>query len=409
MPDSIFIIIISILIFNFLFERILEYLNDKSISPEIPAEAKGIYDDEKYRKMMEYHKVNSRFDLVSSSFSFILMLAVLLSGGFAFVDNFVRTCTENPVLMALLFFGIIGIASDLISEPFSLYSVFVIEERFGFNKTTLKTYFLDKLKAGLLSLVIGVPLLSVVIWFYQAAGNYFWIYAWLLMSSFMIFMTMFYTSLIVPLFNRLKPLSEGELRNAIENYSRKAGFTLKSIFVIDGSKRSTKANAYFSGLGKKKKIVLYDTLIEKHTNDELVAVLAHEVGHYKKKHTRLSLVLSILQTGITLFIFSFVVDNPAMAAALGAGEPSFHIGAIVFGLLYAPVSFVLGIAMNVLSRKNEFEADAFARETYSGEALKSALKKLSVDNLSNLTPHPLYVFFHYSHPPLLERLKKLSS
>lgn len=407
MSETIFIIIISILVFNFLLERFLEYLNDKNISPEIPPEAKGIYDEEKYRKMMEYQKVNSRFDLVSSSFSFIMMLCMLIFGGFAYVDNFIRVYTGNPILMALLFFGIIGFASSLLSEPFSLYSVFVIEERFGFNKTTLKTYISDKLKAGMLSLIIGVPLLSLVIWFYQAAGNDFWIYAWGLMTAVMIFMTMFYTSLIVPLFNKLKPLSEGELRNAIEKYSRKAGFTLKNIFVIDGSKRSTKANAYFSGLGKKKKIVLYDTLIEKHTNEELVAVLAHEVGHYRKKHTRVSLVLSILQTGITLFIFSLIIDNPDLSGALGAGEPSFHIGAIVFGMLYTPVSFILGIFMNVLSRKNEFEADAFARETYSAEALKSALKKLSADNLSNLTPHPLYVFFHYSHPPLLDRLRKL--
>lgn len=408
MSNTIFILIISILIFNFLFERILEYLNDKNISTEIPPEAKGIYDEEKYRKMMEYQKVNSQFDLVSSSFSFVLMLGMLLFGGFAFVDNIVRTYTENPILMALLFFGIIGVASDLISEPFSLYSTFVIEERFGFNKTTLKTYFLDKLKAGILSLVIGVPLLSLVIWFYQSAGNNFWIFVWILLSVFMVFMTMFYTSLIVPLFNKLNPLGEGELRNAIEEYSKKVQFTLKNIFVIDGSKRSTKANAYFSGLGAKKKIVLYDTLIEKHTRDELVAVLAHEVGHYKKKHTRLSLVLSIFQTGITLFIFSLVIDNPDLSGAIGAEKPSFHIGAIVFGMLYAPVSFILGIAMNILSRKNEFEADAFAKETSDGEALKSALKKLSVDNLSNLTPHSLYVFFHYSHPPLLERLKKLS-
>lgn len=408
MSNTIFILIISILIFNFLFERILEYLNDKNISTEIPPEAKGIYDEEKYRKMMEYQKVNSQFDLVSSSFSFVLMLGMLLFGGFAFVDNIVRTYTENPILMALLFFGIIGVASDLISEPFSLYSTFVIEERFGFNTTTLKTYFLDKLKAGILSLVIGVPLLSLVIWFYQSAGNNFWIFVWILLSVFMVFMTMFYTSLIVPLFNKLNPLGEGELRNAIEEYSKKVQFTLKNIFVIDGSKRSTKANAYFSGLGAKKKIVLYDTLIEKHTRDELVAVLAHEVGHYKKKHTRLSLVLSIFQTGITLFIFSLVIDNPDLSGAIGAEKPSFHIGAIVFGMLYAPVSFILGIAMNILSRKNEFEADAFAKETSDGEALKSALKKLSVDNLSNLTPHSLYVFFHYSHPPLLERLKKLS-
>lgn len=407
MSQIIFVTVISIIAFGFLFERFLEFLNYKNISSEIPPEAKGIYDEEKYRKMMEYHKVNYRFDVLSDTFSFVLTLSVLVFGGFAWLDNFVRTYTENPILMALLFFGIIGIVSDIISEPFSLYGIFVIEEKFGFNKTTLKTYFLDKLKGAVLSLIIGVPLLALVIWFYQSAGNFFWIYVWILLSAFMIFMAMFYTSLIVPLFNKLTPLADGELRNSIEKYSQKAGFNLKNIFVIDGSKRSTKANAYFSGLGAKKKIVLYDTLIEKHSADELVAVLAHEVGHYKKKHTRLSIILSIIQTGIMLFIFSLVIDNPELSSALGAEKPSFHLGAIVFGILYSPLSMILGIAMNVLSRKNEFEADAFAKETSNGEALKNALKKLSVDNLSNLTPHPLYVFFYYSHPPLLERLKRL--
>lgn len=407
MSNTLFIIIIAIIIFNFLFERLLEFLNDKSISPVLPEEAKGIYDEEKYRKMMEYHQVNSRFDMISSFFSFLITLSMLLFGGFAWVDALVRSYTEHPILMALLYFGIIGIASDLLSEPFSLYSTFVIEQRFGFNKTTLKTYLLDKIKAGILSAVIGVPLLSLVIWFYQATGDNFWIYVWMLVTVFMIFMTMFYTSLIVPLFNKLKPLEEGSLRHAIKRYAEKVNFTLKNVFVIDGSKRSTKANAYFSGLGSSKKIVLYDTLIDKHSEDELVAVLAHEVGHYKKKHTRLSLVLSIIQTGITLFIFSLVIDNPKLSKAIGVDNPSFHVGAIVFGMLYSPISFLLGIGMNVLSRKNEFEADAYAKETADGLALRSALKKLSVDNLSNLTPHPLYVFFHYSHPPLLERLKRL--
>lgn len=409
MAEIILIVILTIITVNFIFDRVLESLNNKSISPRIPSGAEGIYDENKYRQMMEYHKANSRLDMLSSVFSFMITMSMFLFGGFAFLDNFVRSFTEHPVGMALLFFGIIAIASDLLSEPFSLYGVFVIEEKFGFNKTTFKTYLLDKVKSLLLSLVIGVPMLSLVIWLYMESGEYFWILVWVLTGLFMIIMAMFYTSLVVPLFNKLNPLADGELKNAIEDYSKNAGFALKNIFVIDGSKRSTKANAYFSGLGRKKKIVLYDTLIEKHTTQELVAVLAHEVGHYKKKHTRFSLVLSLAQSLVTLYIFSLVIDNPDLSAAMGAKATSFHLGAIVFGILYSPISFILGIFMNMLSRKNEFEADAFAKETYDGKSLQSALKKLSADSLSNLTPHPLYVFFHYSHPPLLERLKRLDS
>jgi STE24 endopeptidase len=266
---------------------------------------------------------------------------------------------------------------------------------------------LDKLKGYIIGGLLGGGLLALFIWFYESAGNLFWVYAWIAFSGFMILMTTFYASVIVPIFNKLTPLAEGELRSAIEEYCVKVNFKLDNLFVMDGSKRSAKANAFFSGLGSKKKIVLFDTLIKNHTNEELVAVLAHEAGHYKKKHTQGGVILSVLQTGLMLYILSLVIDSPLLAQALGSEIQSFHLGILVFGLLYSPLSMVMGIGMNMLSRKNEYEADAYARETYSSEALQSALKKLSVDNLSNLLPHPAYVFFHYSHPTLLQRLSAL--
>ncbi len=304
-------------------------------------------------------------------------------------------------------FGIIGLASDVLSTPFDIYGTFVIEERFGFNRTTPKTYVLDKVKGWLLALIIGGGLLAVFVWFYKTAGSLFWLYAWILFSAFSIFMTMFYSTLIVPLFNKQTPLEEGELRSAIESFAKKAGFRLDNIFVIDGSKRSAKANAYFSGLGPKKRIVLFDTLIKEHTTEELVAILAHEIGHYKKKHTTRGMLVSVLHTGVMLYLLGIFINRPELSGALGASGPSFHMGILAFGLLYSPVSLVLGIIGSNLSRKYEYQADAFAAEKYDPKPLKEALKKLSVNHLSNLRPHPAYVYVHYSHPPLLKRLEHL--
>lgn len=409
MEKTIFILIVSILLFEFLFERFLDYLNLKNFSQELPEEAIGIYDPEKYKKSQEYYKVNHNFSMLVSTFSLVIMLLMLFFKGFALIDSIVRSYTSNPIFMSLLFFAVIAVASDIVGTPFSIYKTFVIEAKFGFNKITLKTFILDKIKGYLLGAIIGGALISLVVWIYLSAGSYFWLYAWMALSVFMLFATMFYASVILPLFNKLKPLEEGELRTAIEEYCHKVNFKLDNLFVMDGSKRSSKANAFFSGLGAKKKIVLFDTLIEKHSKEELVAILAHEVGHYKKKHTLVSLILGILQTGILLFIMSLFIDNPSLSKALGAEQTSFHIGILAFALLYSPLSAVLGILMNIVSRKNEFEADGFASSTYASEPLQTALKKLSVDNLSNLKPHPAYVFVHYSHPPLLERLKALRS
>ncbi len=407
MHEILFWLIIGILIIDFLFEKYLDYLNTTTMSETLPDEVKGIYDEGKYKKQQAYQRENHRFGIISGSVSFAITLCMFLFYGFAFVDKLAWGITGNAILAALVFLGIIMFASDLIGIPFSVYDTFKIEEKYGFNKTTPKTFVADTIKGWLVGAIIGGGIMALVILIYQKTQNMFWLYAWILVAVFSVFMTMFYSNIIVPLFNKQTPLEEGELRNAIREFSDKVGFRLDNIFVIDGSKRSTKANAYFTGFGAKKRIVLYDTLINDMETEELVAVLAHEIGHYKKKHVVQGLLISLLQTGVVLFLFSLLIGSPVLSKALGVEEPNFHIGLIAFGILYSPISFVLGIFMNALSRKNEYQADAFAAENYKPEALASALKKLSVKNLSNLTPHPRYVFFHYSHPTLLQRLAHL--
>ena len=409
MAEVLFFIIIGLLVADFIFEQVLEYLNSTQWSDEIPLDILDIYDEKDYKKQQAYQKVNYRFSIVTASFSFILMLTMFLVSGFALVNSWAFSITSNSIWGALIFFGILLLASDILTTPFSVYETFVIEEKFGFNKTTPKTFVLDKLKGYLLGAIVGGGLLALIIYIYQLTTSYFWAYAWLLISGFSIFMVLFYSNLIVPLFNKQSPLPDGELKSAIEAFATKVGFKLDNIYVIDGSKRSTKANAYFTGFGAKKRIVLYDTLINDMTTNELVAVLAHEIGHYKKHHVVWSLILGIIQTGVMLFLFSLLVGSPDLSAALGIGKPSFHIGLIAFGILYSPISLVTGLGMNIFSRKNEYQADAFAAQYFSAEVLASALKKLSVKNLSNLKPHPLYVFFHYSHPTLLQRLSALKT
>ena len=405
---GILILLLVILSFDFIFNKILEYLNIKSMKEELPDEVKGIYDEEKYKKSISYARANNKFGLLTSSFSFILSFVLLATGFFGWFDQKVHGFIVTEELVSLAFFGLLFLASDILNIPFQLYDTFVIEEKFGFNKTTSKTFILDKLKGYVLAGVIGGLILFVLLKLINLFGPDFWIYFWIVISVFILFINMFYTSLILPLFNKLTPLEDGELKDEIETYSKKIKFPLDNIFVIDGSKRSAKSNAFFSGIGKKKKIVLYDTLIENHSKEELVAVLAHEVGHFKKKHIITGYVLSILQTGFTLFIMSLIIFSPAMSEALGGSQLAIHLNLLAFGILYSPISHFVGVFMNMLSRKNEFEADAFAKETYNGTFLQQALKKLSVDNLSNLFPHPAYVFMNYSHPPLLKRLAAMN-
>ncbi len=408
-PNTLFYILIAIIIIDFVIDKIIDHLNAKHFDDKVPPELADVYDEKEYLKSQAYKIENYRFSIYVSTFSIVVTLAFFLLKGFAWVDHIARGITDNEILVTLIFFGIIMLANDFISTPFSYYQTFVIEEKYGFNKSTKKLFFIDKLKGWLLSILIGGGILGLIAWFYQKTGDYFWMYTWLFIAVFSIFMTLFYSSLIVPLFNKQTPLENGELRSRIEDFAKKIGFKLDNIFVIDGSKRSTKANAYFSGFGHKKRIVLYDTLIDDLETDEIVGVLAHEVGHYKKKHVFINMLLSILLTGFTLYILSLLIENSLLSQALSVEKPSFHIGLIAFGVLYSPISEITGIIMNYISRKFEYQADDFAKEFYDGDSLVSSLKKLSKNSLSNLTPHKANVFIHYSHPTLLQRVINLKT
>ncbi|MEX0966705.1 MAG: M48 family metallopeptidase [Bacteroidia bacterium] len=409
MEQTYFYIILGILIFNFVLGELLDYLNSKRWSKTLPEELKVYYDEEKYRKAQEYNREKRRLGIISSTLSFIAILVVILLGGFGWLHTALIPYFDNLILFTLVYFGVLGIASDLLGLPFSLYNTFVIEEKYGFNRTTVKIFIVDKLKGYLLAILIGGLLMAAILWFILETGQDFWLYAWLIAAAFIVFANFFYTSLIIPLFNKLSPLEEGELREKIVAYAESVNFPLKNILVMDSSKRSSKGNAFFSGFGRSKKIVLFDTLIEQNSPESLVAILAHEVGHYKKKHIVLNLVLSLLQTGIMLFIFSRFVFSEDLSAALGAPEWSLPVNIIAFGILYEPISLILGLLMNYLSRKHEYQADAFAAKTADGTALKEGLIKLHTDHFANLRPHPAYVFFHYSHPPLLSRLKSIEN
>ena len=401
-------IFIVLVIFNFLFTTVLEYLNDKNWKDEIPNDLKDFYDAKSYLKAKNYKIERGRLSSLSSLISFVFTVTMLYFLGFGLLSDLSVSFSESVIVQASIFFLILYLFNFIVGIPFSYYSTFVIEEKYGFNKTDLKTFVLDKIKGLLISCIIIIGLISLAVFIIESFSSGFWLWLWLGLSLIMILLNMFYADLIVPIFNKLTPLENGDLRSKIEAYSKKVGYSLKNIFVIDGSKRSSKANAFFSGLGPRKTIALYDTLIEKHSDEELVSVLAHEVGHYKKKHILLSMLITICQLGIMCYLFEMCISFDVIANSLGSSSMNFHIGIIAFSFLYSPIGLIIGILMNILSRKNEFEADEYAKLTYDGNALSLALKKLSVDSLSNLYPHPLYVFVHYSHPPLIKRLDALN-
>lgn len=401
-------IIVLIVILDFLWTQYLSYRNRKRMTPIIPDQLEGIYDKEAYKNQQAYQKTNSRFSIYTGSFTFAVMLIALLLGLFGWLDEILRQYFENEIMLSLTFFGIIYIINEIISLPFSYYATFTIEEKFGFNKSTKTTFWLDQLKSLLLTIIIGGLILALIIWLYQTFGDKAWLYAWGTVTVFSLFMTLFYSNIIVPLFNKQTPLEEGNLRNAIEKFAKEADFGINNIYVMDASKRSTKANAYFTGFGAKKRIVLYDTLINDLGADEIVAVLAHEVGHYKKKHTLQGMGISVCYIGAILFLLSLFLNNADIAIALGGKQASFHLGLIAFSILFSPISLALGTLSNIFSRKNEYQADAYAAGYGLADSLISGLKKLSVKSLSNLNPDPWYVFFHYSHPTLLQRIKALN-
>ena len=403
--DFILNLIVFIISLDFIIDLVTGILNYKNFEKKLPNNVNDIYSKEEYLKSQQYKKENFRFELITSIFTYIIIIGILLNGILGYLDSFLRTLTfENELSLSLLFFASIYLINDLLKTPFQLYRIFVIEEKYGFNKMKISTYIFDKIKGYFISIVIGVLLITPLLVFIMLYPSDFWIYFWVVISLFLIFINMFYTSLIVPLFNKLEVLEDGDLKEKLNSYANKVGFALSNIFVIDGSKRSTKANAYFSGFGKNKKVVLYDTLIKNHTNDELVAVLAHEIGHYKLRHIISNMIFSILSTGLMLYIMSNFLYNSEISYALGGNISFRHFEIFAFLILYTPVDRFISILMNIKSRNNEYEADNFAVQTYKKLPMISALKKLSRDNLSNLTPHPLYEFLNYSHPSLSKRL-----
>ncbi len=407
MAQALLYLIIAFIIGEFIFSGALSYLNMRSWDKPLPAELSDIYPADKFAQARAYTLDKYRLDTLSGILFLIITLAFLYFRCFAWLDGYVHTISGSYIVRGLAFVGILAVASSVIGLPFEIYSTFVIEQRYGFNKMTTATFIADKVKSALIGALIGGGLYALLAYLFHLLGGYFWIAAWVAVSCFSLFIAAFYTSVLLPVFNKLTPLADSDLRTAIEKYASRVSFPLTNILVMDGSRRSSKANAFFSGIGSRRSIVLYDTLINDMTTDEITAVLAHEVGHYKKKHIILSMALSIAQMGILFFLFGWLARIPLMAEVLGAAENSFYLSVITFSMLYSPVSIAIGLFMNLFSRRNEYEADHYAKVTFGAGPLISALKKLYVSSLGNPQPDPLYVFVNYSHPTLLQRIRAM--
>jgi STE24 endopeptidase len=400
--------ILIALIADYLLNLIADIVNLKQLSPEVPEVFQDCYDAERYARSQDYLKVTTRFELWVSFFDLLLILLFWFGHGFSYLDNWVRAFNFGPVGSGLLYVSILGIIKLIISLPLSVYSTFVIEEQFGFNKTTVKTFIMDLIKSLILSIVLGAPLLAGILYFFEVAGDNAWWYCWGVVTIFYLIIQFIAPTWIMPLFNKFTPIEAGELKNMIMDYAMSIQFSVKNIFIIDGSKRSSKSNAFFSGYGKNKRIALFDTLVAQLTHREIVSVLAHEMGHYKKKHIWINMAIGIFYSGAMFYLLSIFISYESLFDAFFMDQPSVYAGILFFGMLFSPIDFFLGLFLQSLSRYNEYQADQFASQTLkSSNDLVSALKKLSVENLSNLTPHPFYVFLHYSHPPVLQRIKRL--
>lgn len=403
--------ILGVLVLSYLLELVVSLLNLRSLSPELPAEFAGIFDAQEYARSQQYTRTTTGFSLVQSTCSLVVTLVFILAGGFNLIDMAARSFGWGAIPTGLVFTGLLGALTALMGLPFSLYSTFVIEQRFGFNTTTWTTFLLDQLKAIGLTLLLGGPLLAAILWFFETSGQRAWLYCWLAAVCFILVVQFLAPVVIMPLFNKFIPLEDGPLKEAITRYAQRQNFALQGIYTMDGSKRSNRANAFFTGFGKFRRIVFFDTLISKLAENELLAVLAHEMGHYKLRHIPVMMALSILQMGLMFFILSLFLNNQGLFAAFGMEHVSIYASLVFFGFLYSPLSMLVGIGFNLFSRRNEFQADRYAAETLhdeqGSEALINGLKKLSVSNLSNLTPHPLHVFLNYSHPPVMARIAAL--
>jgi len=402
-------IILSALLLQFLLDNIADALNLKALKNEMPPVLSGVYKPDEYQKSQEYTLSLTRFGFVTSSFGLLIILLCWFAGGFNFLDQIVRSWDFGPIVNGLCYIGILVIVYELLILPFSVYANFVIEERFGFNRTTPRVFITDRLKGLALAILLGGSMLAAILTLFEYAGNYAWLYCWVAVTTFNMVIQFIAPIWIMPLFNKFTPMEPGELKDAIQSYARSTGYEVRNISVMDGSKRSTKANAFFAGFGRTKRIALFDTLISKHTIQELIAVLAHEIGHYKKKHVLWGILISIAHTGLIFYILSVLLGSSGLYQAFYMDHTSIYAGLLFFGLLYTPVEMVLTVALHILSRRNEYEADRFATQTTGKpESLVGALKKLHSDNLSNLTPHPFYVFLNYSHPTLLQRVQAIN-
>ena len=403
------VIILCAVILDVIIHITADFLNLKMLEGELPDSFKGVYDEDRYRQSQAYLRVNTRFGWITSTFNLVIMLVFWFGKGFPALDAWVRSFDRGTLVSGLLYIGALMLAYAILNQPFAAYATFVIEERFGFNRTTWKTYAVDLVKGVLLSLILGGPLLAGILAFFEYAGHTAWIYCWVIVVIYMFIIQFIAPTWIMPLFNKFTPLEEGELKSAILSYAQSIRFPLKNVYVMDGSKRSSKSNAFFTGFGNHKRIVLFDTLIAQQTVPELVAVLAHEMGHYKKKHILRGMLINTLQTGVMFYLLSLFISYPGLFDAFYMDQPSVYAGLIFFGMLYSPIDFFMGVFLQHLSRKNEYQADAYAVGTTGNPgAMIDALKKLSVNNLSNLRPHPLYVFLNYSHPPVLKRIEAIA-
>jgi STE24 endopeptidase len=403
------VIILVTIAIDFILNAWADYLNLKTLRPDVPEAFKGVYEPDQYRKSQQYLRVNTRFGWITGSLNVVLLLVFWFVKGFPLLDQWVRSWNLSPILSGLIFIGILGLVKAIVSLPFSIYGTFVIEERFGFNKTTWSTFVLDIFKGLLLAILLGTPLLAGVLAFFEYAGSFAWLYCWIAVTVYMLAVQFIAPTWIMPLFNKFSPLEDGDLKSAILSYAKSIKFPVQNVFVMDGSRRSSKSNAFFTGFGKNKRIALFDTLIKQHTSEELLAVLAHEMGHYKKKHILLSMILGILQTGLMLYLLSLFISYQGLFDAFYMNNMSVYAGLIFFAMLYSPLDFFMGMIMQMVSRKNETAADRFAAETTGDpRSMVDALKKLSAHNLTNLTPHPFYVFLNFSHPPVLQRINDLT-
>ncbi|MDW7772968.1 MAG: M48 family metallopeptidase [Desulfobulbaceae bacterium] len=402
------IFILAVILLSYVLDTVVSLLNLRALSPRLPTEFSDVFDEKKYARSQEYTRASTHFGFVQNTIMTVITISFILLGGFNLTDLFARSFGFGSITTGLIYTGSLALLSGIVGMPFSIYSTFIIEERFGFNKTTVKTFVLDIIKSIFLAVLIGGPLLAFVLWFFEAGGEFAWFYCWLAVVAMIVLLQFLAPVFIMPLFNRFTPLAEGDLKQKITEYAREQDFKMKGIYTMDGSKRSTKLNAFFTGFGRFRRIVFFDTLVDKLSPREIIAVLAHEMGHYKKKHIFRMMAASITQMGIMFYILSLFLNNQGLFAAFGMENLSIYASLIFFGFLYSPISMLLGIIFNYISRRYEYEADAFAAtSTGEPESLARGLKKLSAANLSNLTPHPLHVFLHYSHPPVLERIQAI--